>query len=269
MPNLQDIIFNHPQWMAIACVSWIAIAVWVYSLIAWMVMGEIDAIFGIVGIGVAFVLGYFSFMPPTEALRPFTAVATILTVIIFPILRKSLNDRELIAIDVEAMEDAYELLRSKPENAPIRFKLAKLLYQRGHIESALAIGAEALQGMPEKHFTEEHRMYARWKRMNPQVNPIKAITCIDCGYANPPSALYCQGCNQPHLLDSARGLIIGRQFGRKLISGWIAGILALVGIPLASALPPAPAIVVMVAIMVGAGLIIVLALRQPGDSAKA
>src|SRR5579862_5005552 len=139
MGPLQDIIYNHPAYIAIACIAWVAIAIWIVSLVGWMIQGEVDGIFGVLGIGVALVMGYFSFMPPVEVLRPFTAGAVVLTVIIFPILRNALNTRELVKIDVEAMEDAYEMLRLKPENHVIRFKLAKLLYGRGNLESALAV----------------------------------------------------------------------------------------------------------------------------------
>ncbi|HWA83523.1 MAG TPA: zinc ribbon domain-containing protein [Fimbriimonadaceae bacterium] len=261
---LRDIVFEHPQWFAIACVSWIAIAVWVMSLIGWMIQGDIDPLFGVVGIAAAFVLGYFSFMPPTEVLRPFTAVATVLTVVIFPYLRRTLNERALLAIDVEAMENAYAMLREKPENYMARFKLARLLYERGHVESGLAVGAEALSGMPEKLFTEEHRMYGRWHRLNPQANLSKTIPCIDCGHPNPPSAILCQRCGQPYLLDMARGRWVGRQFAKKLIGAWVAGIIALAGIPLASQLPPAAAIVAILLIMAGAITMVWLAFRDTG-----
>ncbi|HVT12667.1 MAG TPA: zinc ribbon domain-containing protein [Fimbriimonadaceae bacterium] len=265
MGSLHNAIYEHPQWFAIACISWIAIAIWVMSLIGWMIQGDIDPLFGVAGIAAAFVLGYFSFMPPTEALRPFTAVATVLTVVIFPYLRRTLNERALLAIDVEAMENAYEMLREKPENYMMRFKLARLLYERGHIESGLAIGAEALAGMPEKLFTEEHRMYGRWRRLNPQANLNKMIPCIDCGHPNPLSAILCQRCGQPYLLDMARGRWVGRQFAKKLIAAWIAGIIALAGLPLASQLPPAAAIATIVLIMAAAITLIWLAFRDTGN----
>lgn len=269
MGPLHDAIYEHPQWFAIACISWIAIAIWVMSLIGWMIQGDIDPLFGLPGIAVAFILGYFSFMPPSEVLRPFTAVATILTVVIFPFLRRTLNERALLAIDVEAMENAYDMLRLKPENHMIRFKLAKLLYERGHIESGLAVGADALRSMPENLFTDEHRIYGRWKRQNPQANLSRTIPCIDCGHPNPPSAITCERCGQPYLLDMARGRWVGRQFAKKLIAAWIAGILALAGIPLASLLPPAAAITVIVLIMAGAVVMIWLAFRDSGEKSPA
>lgn len=260
--TLTEVLADHPAWLAIACVAWIAIAVWIVSLIGWMIQGDVDGLFGFAGVCVALVLGYFSFMPPTEALRPFTAIAVVGTVIVFPFLRQALNQRALLAIDIEAMENTYEMLRAKPENHLQRFKLARLMYERGHIESALAIGAEALKGMPEKLFTDEHRMVGRWLRQNPHVNPAATVPCIDCGHPNPASALTCERCGQPHLLDLARGRWVGRQFAKRLIAGWIAGILALAGIPLASQLAPAAAVTIILLIMAGAGFVIWMAFRE-------
>jgi hypothetical protein len=266
---LRDIIFNHPMWLGIACISWAAIAVWVLSLIGWMIQGEVDVLFGFIGITVAFVLGYFSLMPPLESLRPYTAISVVGTVVVFPFLRQALNQRALVALDVEAMENAYEMLRQKPDNHMQRFKLARLMYDRGHIEPALAVAAEALSNMPEKLFNDEHRMVARWRRQNPQANLSRLVGCIDCGHQNPASAIRCERCGQPHLLEIARGRWVGRQFAKKLIAGWAAGILGLAGIPLASQLPPIPAILTMVLIMAIAIAMIWMAFRASGEKAPA
>jgi hypothetical protein len=265
---LRDIVFNHPQWMAIVCVAWAAIAIWVVSLVGWMIQGDVDVLFGFVGIGVAFVLGYFSFMPPVEILRPFTAAAVVGTVIVFPFLRQALNQRALVAIDIEAMENSYEMLRQKPDNHMQRFKLARLMYERGHVEPALSVAAVALQNMPEKLFTDEHRMMGRWRRQNPQASVSKPILCVDCGHPNDPSFILCERCGQRHLLAIAKGRWVGREFARKLIAGWAAGILGLAGIPLASQLPPVAAIVTMVLIMLASIAIIWVAFRASGEGAQ-
>ncbi|MFI5385968.1 MAG: hypothetical protein ACHQ50_07590 [Fimbriimonadales bacterium] len=262
MVPLDEIIQHHPQYLAIVIISWVAIGVWVVSLVGWMIQGEVDGVFGVIGIGAAIVLGYFSFMPPSEALRPFTPLPVILTVVMFPILRKALNDRELLLIDVDAAENAYEILRLKPENHMMRFKLARLLYERGHVVSGLAIGEDALRSMPEKIFTDEHRLFGRWKRQNPQVSTAQVVRCNDCGHPNPASAITCEQCGHAHLLDVMRGRLVGPQFARKLIASWIAGIIALVGIPMASLLPPTAAIVAIVAIMAAAFLVIASAFRS-------
>ena len=199
----------------------------------------------------------------------FTAASIVITVITFPILRNTLNQRALFAIDVEAMENAYEMLRIKPDNHVQRFKLARLMYERGHVEPALAVGAEALKGMPEKLFTEEHRMYSRWRRQNPHASTDRMLGCLNCGHPNSASAISCERCGQPHLLEIARGRWVGRAFAKKLLAGWAAGVIGLAGIPLASRLPPMPAIVTMSAIMIVAIVIIWLAFRAAKEPAKA
>lgn len=268
MVTLHDIIYDHPSWFVIAGISWIFIGIWVISLIGWMIQGEVDVLFGILGIALAFVLGYFSFMPPIEILRPFTAISVVGLVIVYPFLRKALTDREMLSIDVEAMENAYELLHLKPDNHMIRFKLGKLLFERGNIESGLAVGADALRNMPEGVFTDEHRMYGRWRRLHPNANVNKMVTCMDCGHSNPATAVNCEKCGEPHLLNAIRGRWVGRQFGRKLLAGWIAGILALAGIPLASQLPPTAAIGAMIAIMIGALFLLWMAFRATGETVR-
>ncbi len=269
MTPLRDIVLEHPQWMAIACVAWIAIAIWIVSLIGWMIQGDVDVLFGVLGIGVALILGYFSFVPPIETLRPFMAVAVIVTVIVFPMLRQSLNQRALAAIDVEAVENAYEILRQKPDNHMMRFKIGRLLVERGHIGPGLAIAGEALKGMPENLFTEEHRMFGRWRRQNPQANPNETLICVNCGHQNPGGALECERCGQPHILDVMRGRWVGRQFAKKLLTGWIVGVIALAGIPLASLLPPIPAIIAIICLMAGVIVVLWLVFRPVRENSGA
>jgi hypothetical protein len=269
MVSLRDIVFNHPQWMAIACVAWIAITVWIVSLIGWMIQGEVDALFGLVGITIAIMLGYFSFMPPTEALRPFTALAVIITVVVFPFLRQALNQRALVALDAEAMETAYEQLQRKPDNHLMRFKIGKLLYEAGHIPSGLAVAADALRNMPESVFNEEHRMYSRWRRLNSHVNVSQPTPCINCGHPNALTSIHCERCGHPYLIDMISGRWVGRDFAKKLIAGWIAGVFALAGIPLASQLPPLAAIGAILTIMTGAIVLIWMAFRSTGDKKHA
>lgn len=260
--SLREVVFNHPEYLAMACFTWIAIAIWVVGLIGWMVQGDIDGLFGLAGITVGLMLGYFSIQPPVEILRPFTAIAAVLTIFVFPMLRRALNERALLSIDVEAMENAYEMLRMKPDNTMMKFKLGRLLYERGHVETGLAIAGDALKAMPERLFVEEFRMFGRWRRNNPHARPDYRTPCIECGHANPPVAIFCERCNHAYLLDIVRGRWVGKQFAKKLIAGWVASILALAGIPLASALPPIAAISVIVGIMIAAIALLWLAFRD-------
>jgi hypothetical protein len=262
MISLREAVFTHPEYLAMCCFTWVAIAIWVVSLIGWMIQGDVDPLFGLAGITVGLMLGYFSIRPPIELVRPFTALAAVVTIVVFPMLRRALNERALLSIDIDAMENAYELLRMKPDNTMMRFKLGRLLYERGHVETGLAVVGEALKGMPERLFTEEYRMYGRWRRNNPHIRTDHRTPCIECGFANPPAAIFCERCNHAYLLDIVRGRWVGRQFAKKLIAGWVAAILALAGIPLASALPPVAAISIIVGIMIAAIALLWLAFRE-------
>ena len=48
--------------------------------------------------------------------------------------------RELVAIDVEQIESAYQMLAEKPDNASAMFKLAERLYHRGLVAHAIGVG---------------------------------------------------------------------------------------------------------------------------------
>lgn len=266
---LREVIQQHPVWLGIACMAWTAVAVWVVSLVGWMIQGEVDALFGLAGIGVGVALGYFSFNPPTESLRVFMALSIVVTAIAYPFVRAALTKRALVAIDVEAMEDAYELLRLKPDNHSLKLKIARILYERGQVQPALAIGIEASKHLSENLFAEEHRMVGRWRRQNPAVKGDRPILCSNCGHPNASGTVFCESCQAPYLLDLARGAWVGREFARKLIAAWVAGILALAGIPLASSLPPAAAIIVIVAIMAGAIFLLWTAFRVVGEAQRA
>ncbi len=247
--------------LAMGCFVWIPVAIWVVGLVNWMIQGEIDVVFGFIGIGIAVALGYTTLNPPNPAMAPLLAMAALVTIIAFPILRRSLNTKALVAIDVEKMEDAYEMLAMKPDNHITRFKLGKIMYEMGQFGPGMAIAAVALQSMPDRVFSDEHRMYARWKRLHPHLEGDQTVVCVDCGFANPPSAITCERCGTKHLIDVARGRWIGKDFAKKLIAGWGAGVAALVGIPLASQLPPVAAVVVILALMAGAILLLWNAFR--------
>jgi hypothetical protein len=88
-----------------------------------------------------------------------------------------------------------------------------------------------------------------------------ATPCIECGHRNPPTAILCERCNHPYLVDIVRGRWVGRGFAKKVIGAWVATMVALAGIPAASVLPPVAAIIVISAIMIGAVALLWLAFR--------
>lgn len=276
--TLREVVVDHPGFLGLAMLAWVGVIIWVVALIDWMIQGEVEPLVGFPGIAAAVALGYFSFNPPVGAdpngsyamlVRSLFAASTLVTIVIFPFARRALNRRALAAIDVEAMEDVCERLREKPENDLLRFKLAKLLYERGQIETALAVGRSALEKLPENLFTEEHRQFGRWRRLNNEAPTDRSIPCVECGWANPPSQVFCEKCGASYLVDLARGRIVGKTYGRRLIAAWVASILALFGIALAGSLPPGPAIIVVLGLMAVAGMMLYVAFHPSGGGERA
>lgn len=274
--TLREIVVDHPGFLGLAILAWIGVIFWVVSLIDWMIQGEVEPLVGFPGIAAAIALGYFSFNPPVGEdpngryamfVRSLFAASTLVTIAIFPFARRALNRRALVAIDMETMEDVCERLREKPDNDLLKFKLAKLLYERGQIEAALAVGRSALERLPDNLFPEEHRQYGRWSRLNKETPTDRPILCVECGEANPPSQVFCQKCGAAYLVDLARGRVVGRTYGRRLIAAWVTSILALFGIALAGSLPPGPAIVVVLGLMALAGMMLYVAFH-PGEGGR-
>ncbi len=262
--TLRDIVFNHPEILGLTCIAWCAVAIWVVSLVGWMIQGEVELAFGVVGIAVAFVLAFWVMQPPLPYLRFVSFAAVVGMVVIYPSLRQALNQRQLASIDIESMMNAYHLLKQKPDNAMAKFKLARVLYDRGQVEPALSLGAAIIKDMPEKLFPDENRLFGRWKRNHRQVNVDRPILCLDCGTANSGGDIYCRGCGRDYLIDIARGRWVGRDYARKLLAGWIAAIAAIGGMPFAATLPAAFAIPIIVALLVGALVLLFIAFKAGG-----
>jgi hypothetical protein len=248
--------------VVIGCCIWIPLAVWILSLVGWMVTADIDILTGVLGIWIAIGLGYVAMKPPVPALSPLSFIAVLITLVMYPWARSALNRRELKSIDVEALEKAYEQLAMKPDNTLARFKVAKHAYILGMPGHALKIAEEALAYIPERHFQDEHRLLKRWRAQVQQPEFFRAIQCVECNAMNPPGRIHCTQCGAPFLLDRARGKVLGKGQGRKIVAAWFAMVAVLAGIPAATALPPMLTIVTIVALLVAACCVVFLAFRD-------
>jgi hypothetical protein len=249
-----------PLMVALGCLVWIPVCIWVISLIGWMVQGDIDFGSGIVGVFMGFALGVLTMSPPKKELTPLLFAAVLLTVVFFPLVRSALNRRSLDKLDIEAMENVYEMLRLRPDNSALQFKLARMLYTKGLRGHALVIGQAAIQHLPRQAFEEEHRTLNGWARTPMPPDMLRPLNCIECSHPNAPGVLFCQRCHSAFLMDHVAGRWVGRGQARKLLSVWAALMAGIVGIPFASSmLPPALALVVIVVVLAAAGVVVVLA----------
>jgi len=246
--NLADRIAQNPEILIAGCITWAFLLVWVISLLHWTIQGEIELPFGILGITFGLLLGILVINPPPgkEFIVPLIAVAVICTIALWVPMRSIINNHELVAIDMDAIERAYDQLEERPNNVGAKFKIAKLVYHRGLHGHAIKLADEALQNMPADFFTEEHKLVDQWKRQAHDTASFRALPCVECGMSNPPGELYCKRCGAKFLLDQAKGRWIGRAMIRKLIAVWVALLGVFVGIPTAmAALPPIAAVMAM------------------------
>jgi ribosomal protein L40E len=243
--NLADRIAQNPEILIGGCITWAFLLVWIMSLLHWTIQGEIDTPFGILGMGLGLGLGILVISPPvgSEYLTPVVAVFVVASVALYVPIRSAVNRHELVAIDMDAIERAYDQLEERPNNVGARFKIAKLVYGRGLHGHAIKLADEALKSMPEDFFAEEHKIVDVWKRQAHDTASFRALPCVECGSSNPPGELYCRKCGAKFLLDQAKGRWIGRAMVRKLMAVWVALLGVFVGIPTSlAALPPEAAI---------------------------
>lgn len=250
--TMQERLFENPMGFFSGCIVWIPIAIWIVSIIGWMVQGDVEPGPGVLSIAAAFVLGYFAMMPPMPEMAPVFAVAAFSVIAVFPSMRASLNSRALAQIDIETIEKCYEMLREKPGNVGAQLRLARTLYVRGVRGQAVSIAEETVKNLPRIGFEEEMRQVRQWKA-NTVKDDFRPIVCVECGNANEPKRVFCACCNSPFLLDYVKGRWIGRKQARRLLVTWTAMVAALGGIPLCiSQLPGVFAYLGSAGVLIGA-----------------
>ena len=195
--NLQDRLASDPLGAACGCFVWIPIAVWIISMVHWMISGEVETLFGLITIGVAIGLGMVAVNPPGPSLSPLIFCAVCATVLFFPLARLAMNRHALASIDIEQLEKYYAALLARPDNAGALIRLAELLYIRGFPSNAIALGEKALVALPANLFRAEHKMVNAWKFQVSGRNSFAATTCLNCGHSNNPIDLHCQNCAAP------------------------------------------------------------------------
>ena len=231
--TFQGRVAADPISFVLAGLVWVVIAFWIFSMIGWMVQGEVDGGFGILACSVALVLGVLTTAPPAKGLTPYLFSAAVGTVIAYPLVRRYLNRRALDQLDVERVERADDMLRQRPDNVSAMLRIARVLYERGLAEHAVAVGQRALQNAPRSRFDEEYRELGRWKLGTRDPALFGSVACLRCRAANAPGTVFCMRCRSPLMLDYVRGGWNSAGAGRKLIAVWILLMFALVGVPLA------------------------------------
>lgn len=236
---------DHPSAFFAGCFVWIFLAIWIYSLVVWAIQGDLDFPIAVVGCAVAVALGYLTMNPPNPDFAPWIALATAAPVVTFPFVSSAARRRALTQIDIEDVARAYDALGHQPQNAALKFRLAKALYNRGMVNAAVAIAESALKELPRRYYMDEYRMMMGWRTHADRVMPA-TYACLQCGHHNQPGAVFCQGCGGRLFLPHAEGKWIGRATLQKVLVVWFSLMLLAFGIPAATmALQPLAAMLVI------------------------
>lgn len=260
---LRDQIFNHPGSLLAGCLIWVPIGIWVLALLQWAIVGDIDFLSALAGIIVGLGLGGTALLAREPYMAPLILCAVLVTMFAFPVVRSTLNKRELDQIDIDQIEKAYQVLNEKPGNASAKFKLARCIYNKGLAGHALVIAEDAVQQMPEAFFPEEIRILKGWKHYRTDPSLMKPLDCLECGHPNRPGFTHCEKCGSWFLLHHSQGKWMGRGLARKFVAAWVCLMVAMVGIPfVAGSLPPGASIPVILGLMVLAVLTVFFTFRS-------
>lgn len=194
-------------------------------------MGEVDTPTGVMGIMIGITMGYFAFVPPWPFLPYVFLGVSWAAVMLYPAVRAQIERQQLLAIDIDMMERAYDQLRERSDNMGAKIKLARLIYNRGLGGHSIALVESALRGLPEHLFEEEHKQVDMWKRQLGSASRFRSLPCLECGIPNEPGLIHCKRCGAPYLIHHARGKFLGPQLTRRIVVCWGVAMLLGFGIP--------------------------------------
>lgn len=250
----------------LGCLLWIPVCVYCVFLVQWMIGGEIDSLTGVIGISLFVGSGFTVFAPPVPELRLVATAVILGSGPMFPIIRWGLRRRDKRDVEVEAIKSAYEGFVFRPDNASAKIKLARHLWNLGIHGHAYKLAESAIPGLPRQFYPDEHRMFAMWQMRPPGAESFSPINCAECGHANVPGNVHCAACGARFLLHRVQGKALSSSLGRRILGGWLAMVLAIMGIPLASRLGGTMAVVVIVAMLMAAVGALVLAFRPQKEA---
>lgn len=254
-----------PITLGTGCLLWVPLAIWIVALTGWMISGEIDPLFGLAGIVLAFMMGYWGVNPPSPVVPPLLLVCATATIILFPMAQFAMNKSQLKEIDVEAVERAYEVLAMRRDNTGAKLRLAKSLYNLGYVKHAIAIADASLRNEDRKVFREEFIQLESWRNraQSSKAPEIQPIVCVHCHLSNQGVALFCDRCGSNLLADYVRGKWLNPGLKSKVLLIWIVLVSGSVAAPaLGTSLPPAAAIAAIAALVLVIALFVWIGWRR-------
>jgi hypothetical protein len=207
----------------------IPLSFWVYSLISWMITDEVEFIYGFFGLVLALMAGGFVIMRAADPISPYVNGAVWTLVLLYPFYLQYKRRRELILLDFEAMENAYEQLSFRPNNLGAVMRIATVAFKYGAREHAILAAEKALEPFPRQHVADDWRQVTFWRSYG-DLDETKIIRCQKCGRPVEPGPVFCPECGYWYLLAYVRGQWTDSDMGKRLLVVWLWAILALVGL---------------------------------------
>jgi len=233
---------------AVWVLVWIPVTVWTLKTVHATVVGDMDGTTGLLASVLGPFLGFLTIVQEHPWARVGMFAAITLTVLGYPVASARLERRQRRLQDEDEMARAYANLTAFPDNLLARMRIAEALVSRGFVPHAVAVGKETLHGQNPTVHGDEFRALRHWERMAKAYAPVAEVRCPGCGQLNGPEHLRCPRCGEAVYIAHVRNP--GGRAGRNLAGVWVAVIAAFLGIPAASALPPAWAVVAIVGMLV-------------------
>lgn len=273
MGNAQDAIGGLMIAVASGVVLGIAALLIIYKTIdgdipGWMGLGSLVGIIGVL---------LMTAKPPHPAIPGIVLVVALTLMAFFPFMLNQLDKADLNSFDVGRLQKSYQALAARPDNFASKLEVAKALHSQGFVHQAIAIANATLDSIPtEKNdvtnrslrdqFRDEEYKVKQWMRAAGKV-PLYAahMRCGNCNHENPLTAVVCEKCAHPYLLDVARKGDNKTKVIGKLVLSW--GLLALLLVGSAAvglAMPGAAGIGVIFLFLIGIGLLFAWMFRRPG-----
>lgn len=249
-----------------ALIIWIPIAVALLTVIGWLIMGDIDSLFGFTCIGVLLGMGILSAKPPTPEMPLYLAIAAYAIVLLFPSAKLLWHRQELRQIELDAMKRAYALLEFNKANLGAKLRIAQSVNRLGYARWAHFIGVAAIKGVNVQHYKDEVALVKQW---GIGIRPDEAPERFGCPRCNAPLSsgdLLCDRCGGHVVFLRLRGYYGASDWQGRMLWAWLSAVVALVAIPyFRSVLAPMPA---LFATLASAAVVIILIARAIAGGLK-
>lgn len=183
----------------------------VVVIVRQMIMKEMDAITGIIGLA-ATLLGFvMMILIPIPLVQGVILVSFISLTLMYPFAQDQLARSDLREFNAERIDQFHAVLHQNPHNAPAAFGLANALYQHGLRGHAIALAEQVARTLSTHAdpgarstadlYRTEMATLRRWQNESQASQWWQPIKCRQCSAAVPPGHWVCPQCQAAYLRD--------------------------------------------------------------------